>query len=236
MRFPRHNLRHNYRQIVLLLRQSLCLERSLAVVIAMCSCRLLLIVCSESLTSSPSGAYLMRSAASASHHLGCQGRRPRHPAHTRDDLARSRDCSASDPSLPVGRLAEASRYTPRTTFYPCQSRDRLGTQYCIRQRRKNNRSSEVPHLSKRWVDHPEPSRALHQRAYDISERYFSLGCRCLLRYRPTLRRGPPSGPCHPRMPHRRLRAPPPSLTGRLRVVSSWRPQESPRSGHTARGQ
>jgi hypothetical protein len=62
--------------------------------------------------------------------------------------------------MPVGRLAEVSRHAPRTTFYPCQSLGGLDTQYCIRQRRKDNRSSEAPHLSKRWVDHPEPSRAL----------------------------------------------------------------------------
>jgi hypothetical protein len=184
----------------------------------------------------PSGTHLMQSAAGASRHLWGQGRKPLHFAHARRDLALSRGYSAPDPYRPVGRWAEASRYAPRTTFYPCQSRGRLGTQYCIRQRRKHNRASEVPHLSKRWVDHPEPSRALHQRAYDVSERCFSLGCRCLLRYSPALRRGPPPAICHPSMPHKRMRAPPPWLAGRLRVVSSWRPQESPRSAHTARGQ
>ena len=184
-------------------------------VTAMFSCELLLIACSESLTSSPRGTHLMRSAAGESRHLWCQRRKPLHLAHAHGDLALSRGCSAPDPCLPVGRLAEASRYAPRTTFYPCQSRSRLGTQYCIRQRRKNNRSSAVPHLSKRWVGHPEPSRALHQRACDVSERSYSLSCRCLLRYSPALRRGPSLGTCHPRMPHRRVRAPLPRLAGRL---------------------
>jgi hypothetical protein len=62
--------------------------------------------------------------------------------------------------MPIGRLAEGSRHSPATTFYPCQSLWGLGTQYCLRQRRNDNRSSEAPHLSKRWVYHPEPSRAL----------------------------------------------------------------------------
>src|SRR5437773_787073 len=34
--------------------------------------------------------------------------------------------------MPVGRLAEVSRHSPRTTFYPCQSIRGLGTQYCAR--------------------------------------------------------------------------------------------------------
>ena len=70
------------------------------------------------------------------------------------------DVDTPDQCRPAGRLAEGSRHAPRTTFYPCQSLWGLGTQYCVRQRRHDNRSSEAPHLSKRWVHHPEPSRAL----------------------------------------------------------------------------
>jgi hypothetical protein len=70
------------------------------------------------------------------------------------------DVYMPEPRMPVGRLAEGSRHSPRTTFYPCQSIEGLDTQYCLRQRRHDNRSSEAPHLAKRWVYHPEPSRAL----------------------------------------------------------------------------
>jgi hypothetical protein len=70
------------------------------------------------------------------------------------------DVDMPEQRMPVGRLAEVSRHAPRTTFYPCQSIGGLDTQYCLRPRRKDNRLSEAPHLSKRWVHHPEPSRAL----------------------------------------------------------------------------
>ena len=86
--------------------------------------------------------------------------------HTDVDTLKSRACPLA------GSLV--SRHTPGTTFYPCQSQRGLGTQYCIRQRRHDNRSSEVPHLSKRWVI----TRSLHghfdQLASDIYARRLSL--------------------------------------------------------------
>jgi hypothetical protein len=76
------------------------------------------------------------------------------------DWGNHADGYMSEQRMPVGRWAAVSRHSPGTTFYPCQSIGGLDTQYRLRPRRKDNRSSEAPHLSKRWVYPPEPSRAL----------------------------------------------------------------------------
>ena len=125
------------------------------------------------------------------------------------------DGDVPEQRMPVGRWAEVSRPSPRTTFYPCQSIGELGTQYCLRQRRHDNRSSEAPHLSKRWVI----TRSLHghftQLASDISARRISLGYLRPMRRSPALRHHPPPVACNPGAPSRRRRSPPARLALRL---------------------
>jgi hypothetical protein len=108
-----------------------------------------------------------------------------------------------------------SRPQPGTTFYPCQSLGGLGTQYCVRQRRHKNRSSEAPHLSKRWVI----TRSLHghfnQLASDIYARRLALSYLRPMRHSTRSPATSPSSACNPRAPSRRRRSPPARLATRL---------------------
>jgi hypothetical protein len=129
-----------------------------------------------------------------------------------------------------------SRPSPGTTFYPCQSIGGLGTQYCVRQRRHDHRSSEAPHLSKRWVHHPEPSRALQS----TGKRQL---CEASLPWLPSSHATQP--PLSGHVPSRGLRPwnaeqtaeeSPGTSRRQARAVSGWRSQESPHPARTAREQ
>jgi hypothetical protein len=125
------------------------------------------------------------------------------------------DVDMPEQHMPVGRLAEIARPWPGITFYPCQSLGGLATQYCLRPRHKDNRSSEAPHLSKRWVYHPEPSRALQSTGKRVDARRVSLGYLRSCDAVPTLRPRPPPVVWKPGAPRRWMKSPPARLAVRL---------------------
>lgn len=134
-----------------------------------------LIVCLVSIPSSHSGPSLMPRSPHESCHLWSQERNPVSLARMHVAWRPGNHTELDTPKIRACPLAgwQGSEVCTSHHLLSVPVDIRLGTQYCIRQRRHDHRSSEVPHLSKRWVDHPEPSRALHQLACDVSERQLS---------------------------------------------------------------
>lgn len=129
-----------------------------------------------------------------------------------------------------------SRPAPGTTFYPCQSLWGLGTQYCVRQRRHDNRSSEAPHLSKRWVI----TRSLHghfkQLVSDIYARRLSLGYLHPMRRSTRAPTTSPSSGLQPWSVEQTAEESSSTSRSQARAVSGLRAQESPHAARTARAQ